>query len=61
MNEGHSKQVAILRAVQAIPAGHVQTYGQVAEAAGLPRRARLVGAVLLMVAIGLALSEFGIL
>ena len=26
-----------------IPRGHVMTYGQVAEAAGLPRAARLVG------------------
>jgi methylated-DNA-protein-cysteine methyltransferase-like protein len=32
--------------VAAIPAGAVATYGQVAEAAGLPRRARLVGRVL---------------
>jgi methylated-DNA-protein-cysteine methyltransferase related protein len=33
----------IYAAVQAIPAGRVATYGQVAEAAGLPGRARLVG------------------
>ncbi len=36
----------ILGAVQRIPAGHVATYGQVAELAGMPRRARLVGRVL---------------
>jgi len=29
-----------------IPAGRVATYGQVAEEAGLPRRARLVGTAL---------------
>jgi methylated-DNA-protein-cysteine methyltransferase-like protein len=36
----------ILAAVMSIPQGRVATYGQVAEAAGLPRRARLVGTVL---------------
>ncbi len=36
----------ILTVVQQIPAGKVATYGQVAMAAGLPRRARLVGQVL---------------
>ncbi|MFH0983675.1 MAG: MGMT family protein [Planctomycetota bacterium] len=36
----------ILRVVQAIPPGHVMTYGQVAKAAGLLRRARWVGKVL---------------
>lgn len=36
----------IWQAVAAIPPGHVATYGQVAEMAGLPRRARLVGRVL---------------
>jgi methylated-DNA-protein-cysteine methyltransferase related protein len=46
VNEGDPKHVAILRAVQAIPAGQVMTYGRIAEAAGLPRRARLVGMVL---------------
>lgn len=33
----------ILEVVQGIPEGRVATYGQVAEAAGLPRNARLVG------------------
>lgn len=37
---------AIKRAVAAIPAGHVCSYGRVAEMAGLPGRARLVGTVL---------------
>jgi len=32
--------------VMSIPAGRVATYGQVAEEAGLPRRARLVGTAL---------------
>jgi methylated-DNA-protein-cysteine methyltransferase-like protein len=49
-----SRQVAIepsvreriLGAVKRIPRGHVCTYGDVAEVAGLPRRARLVGTVL---------------
>ncbi len=33
-------------AVMSIPPGRVATYGQVAEEAGLPRRARLVGTAL---------------
>lgn len=37
---------AILAAVKRIPRGRVSTYGGVAEVAGLPRRARLVGTVL---------------
>ena len=36
----------ILSMVQKIPRGKVSTYGAVADAAGLPRRARLVGTVL---------------
>jgi methylated-DNA-protein-cysteine methyltransferase related protein len=36
----------ILEAVRRIPKGRVSTYGAVAELAGLPRRARLVGTVL---------------
>lgn len=36
----------ILEAVKRIPRGRVSTYGAVAELAGLPRRARLVGTVL---------------
>jgi methylated-DNA-protein-cysteine methyltransferase-like protein len=36
----------ILAAIRKIPKGRVSTYGNVAEAAGLPRRARLVGTVL---------------
>ena len=37
---------AILAIVQAIPAGRVATYGQIADLAGLPGRARLVGTTL---------------
>lgn len=36
----------IIAAVRRIPRGRVSTYGGVAELAGLPRRARLVGTVL---------------
>lgn len=36
----------ILAAIRRIPRGHVCTYGNVADVAGLPRRARLVGTVL---------------
>lgn len=36
----------ILAAVRRIPRGKVCTYGDVADVAGLPRRARLVGTVL---------------
>lgn len=36
----------ILAAVRRIPRGRVSTYGMIADLAGLPRRARLVGAVL---------------
>jgi methylated-DNA-protein-cysteine methyltransferase-like protein len=36
----------IYRMVLAIPRGHVATYGQIADLAGLPRRARLVGRAL---------------
>lgn len=38
--------LAILRAVARVPAGCVASYQAVAEAAGLPGRARLVGSVL---------------
>ena len=41
-----SLAVRILAAVRRIPRGKVCTYGNVADVAGLPRRARLVGTVL---------------
>ena len=37
---------AIRRVIAAIPAGRVASYGEIAERASLPRRARLVGRVL---------------
>ena len=37
---------SILAAIRRIPRGKVCTYGNVAEVAGMPRRARLVGTVL---------------
>jgi methylated-DNA-protein-cysteine methyltransferase-like protein len=37
---------AILSVVEQVPRGKVTTYGVIAERAGLPRRARLVGRVL---------------
>jgi methylated-DNA-protein-cysteine methyltransferase related protein len=43
MNEAEQ---AILDVVSAVPRGRVTTYGGVAERAGWPRRARLVGRVL---------------
>lgn len=44
MNEEHV--TAIKWVIEAIPLGKVATYGQIAEMAGLPRRARLVARVL---------------
>lgn len=40
------RAAAVLSTVRRIPAGRVATYGDVAAAAGLPGRARLVGRVL---------------
>ena len=37
---------AVRTAVRAIPAGETSTYGEVAAAAGIPGRARLVGRIL---------------
>jgi methylated-DNA-protein-cysteine methyltransferase-like protein len=42
----HDPAQAILAVVRSIPRGRVSTYGLVADRAGLPRRARLVGRVL---------------
>lgn len=38
-----SSHPTILKVVRRIPRGRVATYGQVAEVAGLPKQARLVG------------------
>lgn len=40
------EHVAILATIRAIPRGRVASYGEIADRAGLPRRARLVGRVL---------------
>jgi methylated-DNA-protein-cysteine methyltransferase-like protein len=44
--EPQSDAARIIAAVKKIPKGKVCTYGNVADVAGLPRRARLVGTVL---------------
>lgn len=41
-----SDAARIIAAIKRIPRGKVSTYGNVADVAGLPRRARLVGTVL---------------
>jgi methylated-DNA-protein-cysteine methyltransferase related protein len=41
-----AEHLAIRRTVAAIPRGRVASYGEIAQRAGLPRRARLVGRVL---------------
>jgi methylated-DNA-protein-cysteine methyltransferase related protein len=49
MKSGHvvkPEHIAIQRAIAAIPAGRVASYGEIAVRAGLPGRARLVGRVL---------------
>jgi methylated-DNA-protein-cysteine methyltransferase-like protein len=44
--ESNTHYQKIWQTVQAIPYGKVATYGQVADLAGLPKRARLVGKAL---------------
>lgn len=46
MPASRSPEAAILAAIRAIPAGEVAGYGQIAQRAGLPGRARLVARVL---------------
>lgn len=46
MSAPRSTEAAILAAIRAIPAGEVAGYGQIAQRAGLPGRARLVARVL---------------
>ena len=46
MNTTLSKAERIWRTVEKIPFGKVASYGQIADLAGLPGRARLVGKVL---------------
>lgn len=42
----NAKHIKIWQTVQAIPFGYVASYGQIADLAGLPGRARLVGKAL---------------
>jgi methylated-DNA-protein-cysteine methyltransferase related protein len=51
----------ILAAVRRIPRGKVCTYGNVAEVAGLPRRARLVGTVLRQTSAGRGLPWYRVI
>ena len=45
-NTGADPAARILASVRRIPRGKVSTYGNIADVAGFPRRARLVGTVL---------------
>jgi methylated-DNA-protein-cysteine methyltransferase-like protein len=57
----HSVEARILAAVRRIPRGRVSTYGDVADVAGLPRRARLVGTVLRQSPAGRGLPWFRVI
>jgi methylated-DNA-protein-cysteine methyltransferase related protein len=46
VNKDNSRYIRIWQTVQLIPQGAVATYGQIADLAGLPGRARLVGKAL---------------
>lgn len=46
MSQNQEMRDAILLVIRAIPKGKVASYGQVAEMAGFPGRARLVGYIL---------------
>jgi methylated-DNA-protein-cysteine methyltransferase-like protein len=48
----------ILEVIEGIPEGRVATYGQIAEAAGLPRNARLVGRIMRNLPQGSAIPWF---
>lgn len=56
-----SDAARIIAAVRQIPRGRVCTYGVVAEVAGLPRRARLVGTVLRQTPASKALPWFRVI
>jgi methylated-DNA-protein-cysteine methyltransferase related protein len=45
-SEHNSLHARIIEAIRRIPRGRVCTYGNVADVAGVPRRARLVGTIL---------------
>ena len=46
LNDLIQRRKAVLNAVAQVPYGHVATYGQIAQLAGLPGRARFVGRTL---------------
>jgi methylated-DNA-protein-cysteine methyltransferase-like protein len=50
--QSSAEERSILDAVRAVPRGRVASYGEIAERAGLPRRARLVGRVLSQLPVG---------
>jgi methylated-DNA-protein-cysteine methyltransferase-like protein len=56
-----SLEARILAAVRRIPRGRVSTYGDIADVAGLPRRARLVGTVLRQSPAGRGLPWFRVI
>jgi methylated-DNA-protein-cysteine methyltransferase related protein len=60
-SEPSPEHVAILRTIASIPHGRVASYGEIAERAGLPRRARLVGRVLREAPDGIELPWFRVL
>ena len=58
MNEAHAR---VFAAIAAIPPGRVASYGAIAQRAGLPGRARLVGKLLGEVPDGMILPWFRVL
>lgn len=56
-----SKQQQIWQTVKLIPYGKVATYGQIADLAGLPGRARLVGKSLSYVPVDMSVPWFKVL
>ena len=58
MNEAHAR---VFAAIAAIPPGRVASYGAIAQRAGLPGRARLVGKLLGEVPEGMTLPWFRVL
>jgi methylated-DNA-protein-cysteine methyltransferase-like protein len=58
MNEAHAR---VFAAIAAIPQGRVASYGAIAQRAGLPGRARLVGKLLGEVPDGMTLPWFRVL
>jgi methylated-DNA-protein-cysteine methyltransferase-like protein len=58
MNEAHAR---VFAAIAAIPPGRVASYGAIAQRAGLPGRARLVGKLLGEVPEGMSLPWFRVL